>query len=180
MKAIIIFFLMLSAGSFSYAAQINSGRFNAKTQKVELNVSYGGGCAQHSFELQLVGGCAESMPVKCYLNLVHSTDQQDLCRKIIVQNLELNLPEGMLTENYYRRALLNIRGDGNSFLSIDSNRAFVTVFGGDTISFRLSRPCPPPDLPAGKPWIVPAPGESCPRIPICEGLEGPPPCYFGP
>ena len=36
MKRIIIFFLMLGASSFSYAAEINSGQFNVKTHKVEL------------------------------------------------------------------------------------------------------------------------------------------------
>ena len=117
MKRIIIFFLMLGASSFSYAAEINSGQFNVETHKVELNVTYGGGCFQHSFELKLSDdGCRESFPVDCDLNLVHSTTKSDSCKALITQDLELDLPDEVLTENYYERAFLTVLGDLDTFV----------------------------------------------------------------
>ena len=171
MKTAIVFFLILGANSFSYAATIYDGQFNFETQKVELDVSYNGGCSAHSFKLDLLKECTTSSGVRCDLILVHSADQPDRCQEHINirQDLELDLPKGMFIKMY-----LAFYKD-----NVDSNRALVTVFGGGTISFQLSKPCSPPDMPAGEPWVVPALGESCPRIPIC-GLETPPPCNFGP
>lgn len=119
MKKIILSFLTLGVGSFSYALGINSGQFNTETQKVELNVSYGGGCSQHSFEFGPFGGCLESYPVQCDLNLVHSTDKPDFCKAIITQDLELDLPDGMLTKDYYKGAFLTVFGDGDTSVSFE-------------------------------------------------------------
>ena len=109
---------MLGAGSFSYAAQIISGQFNVKTQKVELNVSYSGGGSQHSFKLELADyGCRESTPVQCDLNLVHFTsqDRPDTDLGFITQDLELDLPDEVL-EGYFR-AFLTILGDDDTSVS---------------------------------------------------------------
>ena len=107
---VFVFFFCLQ----SYAAVINEGSFNSETQKVELSVSYGGGCSTHSFELELASGCAESFPVQCYLDLVHTTDKPDICEAYITQNIELSLPSEMLTDSYFQRAFITIIGAGES------------------------------------------------------------------
>jgi len=104
----LVLITLLFAGSVSFAAQINSGSFNARTQKVELNVTYGGGCSEHSFKLELINGCRESFPVQCDLNLVHTADKPDFCEALISKNLELDLPNGMLNDSYFERAFLSI------------------------------------------------------------------------
>lgn len=101
-------------GSKSFAAQINSGLFNTETQKVELNVSYGGGCAEHFFKLKFTRGCKESFPVQCDLDLEHTTDKVDTCEAFITKNLVLDLPQGMLTDDYFERALITIFGHGDT------------------------------------------------------------------
>ena len=71
---------------------------------------HGGGCFQHSFELKLSDdGCRESSDLWiCDLNLVHSTTKSDSCKALITQDLELDLPDEVLTENYYERAFLTV------------------------------------------------------------------------
>jgi hypothetical protein len=107
MKTVFIFCLGLMA-SISQAAEIQSGRFNSVTNKVELTVSYGGGCSEHTFKLQLSGGCAESYPVQCSLNLVHTTDKPDFCEALITEDLKLDLPAYMLTDEYFEGAYIRI------------------------------------------------------------------------
>ena len=108
---------MLGAGSFSYAAQINSGQFNVKTQKVELNVSYSGGGSQHSFKLELADyECRESTPLQCDLNLVHSTDRPDTDLEFITKDLELDLPNKILAKVGYR-AFLTVLGEDDTSVS---------------------------------------------------------------
>lgn len=113
----VLIILSLLVGSTSFAAQINSGTFNAETQKVELNVSYGGGCFDHTFELELAGGCRESFPVQCDLNLVDTTGKVDMCEAFITENLVLDLPLGMLSDSYFQNAFLTILGSGNTAAS---------------------------------------------------------------
>ncbi len=116
MKTIILLASLLF-GSTTFAAQINSGSFNSETKKVELSVSYGGGCSTHSFELKLASGCMESYPVQCSLLLVHTTDKPDMCEAYITKNLELDLPANMLNDNYFERAFLTITGAGQTRVS---------------------------------------------------------------
>ncbi len=114
MKTVFIFCLSLIA-SISQAAEIQSGRFNSVTNKVELTVNYGGGCSEHTFELQLAGGCAESYPVQCSLNLVHTTDKPDFCEAMIIKDLQLDLPGSMLTDKYFEGAYIRILNSNVTF-----------------------------------------------------------------
>lgn len=104
----------LFVSAYTHAAVINSGSFNAVTGKVELSVSYGGGCSKHFFELELASGCRESFPVQCDLNLVHTTDKPDFCEAYLHQDLELDLPAGMLSDSYFERAFIKVKGAGGS------------------------------------------------------------------
>ena len=113
----LIFLSLFFFGMQSYAGVINSGSYNAETQKVELSVSYGGGCSKHSFALELASGCLESFPVQCSLNLIHTTDKPDMCEAIITQKVELSLPSFMLTDSYFERAFVTIIGAGESRFS---------------------------------------------------------------
>jgi hypothetical protein len=116
MKSFVTLFVLFVFGSFANAAQINSGKYNSATQKVELNVSYGGGCSEHFFKLELVGGCRESYPVQCDLQLDHTTDEPDLCEAYITEDIQLDIPEEMLNDQYYQNAIITIRGGGDTVL----------------------------------------------------------------
>ncbi len=99
------------------AAEINGGVFNPVTKKVELNVSYGGGCSEHSFELEPINGCLESFPVQCTLSLLHTTDKPDFCEAFITRDLELDLPAEFFSDAYYTGAYLTIMGAGQTSFS---------------------------------------------------------------
>ena len=111
-------FLMSLLSLFATAASattINSGSFNSVTNKVELNVSYGGGCSEHYFELKLNSACKETDPVQCELRLSHTVDEPDYCEGYITEELVLELPEPMLTDSYFERAFVRILNSDVSF-----------------------------------------------------------------
>ncbi|MCX6118620.1 MAG: hypothetical protein NT027_13850 [Proteobacteria bacterium] len=108
-----VFALAVSANAF--AAKIESGRYNAATKAIELDVAYGGGCGEHQFTLD-VGACAESMPVQCRAKLIHKTD--DTCEAYIMKTISISLKSAKLDSEYYADAFLTITGDQNSSVSL--------------------------------------------------------------
>ncbi len=117
MKSLFTFFTVVILSTFANAAEINSGKYNSTTKKVELNVSYGGGCSKHFFALELNGGCAESYPVQCYVNLVHTTDTPDICEAYITEDLQLDLPAEMLSDSYFTNAFITVTGAGQTYIN---------------------------------------------------------------
>ena len=113
-KISVVFILMLFAFNAN-SASINSGGFNAETNKVELNVSYTGGCSQHTFKLELVKACKQTHPVQCKLNLNHSTDKPETCKANLNDDLELDLPNDMAGDDYYKGAIIRILDSKVSF-----------------------------------------------------------------
>ena len=65
----------------------------------------------------LLTGVVNHILCNVILNLVHSTDKPDLCEAWLTQDLELDLPDGMLTKDYYERAFLAVFGDGDTSVS---------------------------------------------------------------
>ncbi len=117
MKIGMIFLMTMVASFLASAATIEKGYFNSVTSKVELTVSYVGGCSEHSFALESGLACAESFPVQCGLKLIHTTNTPDYCEAYITEEIVLDLPGEMLTDSYYERAYITIFGDGNSTFS---------------------------------------------------------------
>jgi hypothetical protein len=57
---------------------------------LRLEVQYGGGCAQHHFQLHMKGGFLESEPVQARLQLAHDAGG-DVCRALLGETLEFDL-----------------------------------------------------------------------------------------
>jgi len=92
---------------------VESAKLNAKEGVLEVDVSFGGGCLEHTFELQ-VGGCLESFPVQCTLKVVDTTEGFDACEAFLFKTLKFSLKEYGLTDSYYSGASLTIKGAGKT------------------------------------------------------------------
>jgi hypothetical protein len=57
---------------------------------LEIEVSYGGGCREHDFDLQFNGLYKKSMPAQAAIWLVHE-NQGDACRAMIQKKLYYNI-----------------------------------------------------------------------------------------
>lgn len=79
--------LMLVAG-ISQAAFIHSARYDAKTDEVVLDITYGG-CGAETFKLEF-GACLETYPSQIHATL---DDSQDVCRGIIREEMSFGLTE---------------------------------------------------------------------------------------
>jgi hypothetical protein len=114
MKALVIMSLLVSSG-LAHAAEIKGGRYNPSTKSIELDVGYGGGCGEHNFSLE-VGGCLESFPVSCTVELVHSSD--DPCEAYLMETVSISLASAGLDDSYYSGASLEIKGGNDSKVDI--------------------------------------------------------------
>ncbi len=88
------------------AGSVKGVRFNERSSQIEVDVQYGGGCGDHLWDLELVGGCLESLPVQCSALLTHVTD--DTCEGLRFETLKFDLDEVGLDDNYYVGARISI------------------------------------------------------------------------
>lgn len=61
-----------------------------KGNKLILNISYSGGCKEHSFSLVGSESIAKSMPPIRSVQLVH-TGEEDLCKAMLMKTLEFDI-----------------------------------------------------------------------------------------
>jgi len=61
-----------------------------KDSILTINISYSGGCKDHSFELMFNGMYMKSLPRKASLYLKHESND-DICKKLIMLELKYNL-----------------------------------------------------------------------------------------
>lgn len=108
MQSFFLSLFLTVAVSQSYAATIRSARLDESQKNILIKVTYGGGCGKHSFSLDLKG-CAESFPVQCQAELVHTSD--DMCESNLSQVVVINLAKYKLNTSYYRGGSLTITGD---------------------------------------------------------------------
>lgn len=94
------------------AAEVRDARINTEKGTVDIDVSYGGGCREHKFELKLET-CMESYPVQCTAKLIDLTTD-DYCEAYISQTVSISLKESGLTDSYFSKGSLTITGSGNS------------------------------------------------------------------
>jgi hypothetical protein len=104
--------LVLAFTSFSaFSATVNSAKLDANKENIVVNVTYGGGCKNHTFTLK-VGGCMETYPVRCSAELVEKIEGGfDMCEALINKDVVINLAKYRLDESYYARGSLTITGD---------------------------------------------------------------------
>ncbi len=101
------------------ATEIRDARVNLENMTLEVDLSFGGGCEEHVFDLQM-GMCLESFPVQCEATLLHSTKSgnPDFCEAYLHQTAVFSLEEKGLLDSYYSRASLTILGSGDSKASV--------------------------------------------------------------
>lgn len=112
MKHLILATLLLF-GLTTQAAQIQDARVNLDNMTIEIDVAYGGGCADHFFDIQ-VGACLESFPVQCTATLLHTSSKPDFCEAYLSQTVIIPMEEKGLLDSYYERARLTIIGAGDT------------------------------------------------------------------
>ncbi len=114
------FVVVIMMSCFAIAAQaavINSAE--VKNGNLEISVSYGGGCEEHAFKLE-VGSCLESYPVQCReAKLIHTMPNGfDACEAYITETVIISLEEAGLSDSYYTRASLIINGSNDSKVAV--------------------------------------------------------------
>jgi len=109
-KFIIIATALLMSFQTLQAAEVKSAQVNGDI--LTLEVAYGGGCKEHKFGLELVGGCMESYPVQCTAKLVDSA--LDFCEAYIQETVEISLSEQGISGEYFEGAFLTILGTHQS------------------------------------------------------------------
>lgn len=114
--------LVLSSGT--HAAEVLSANLDAAKKNILVDVSYGGGCKEHTFKLKL-GGCLESLPVQCSAQLVETVvGGPDFCEAIVGKTVKFSLKKYGLTDAYFKGGSLTILGDKN-FRGEDSSATVV-------------------------------------------------------
>ena len=98
MKSLVLAFVFIT--NISQAAFIHSATYNSTTDKVDLDLTYGG-CRLDTFEVKFSDLCLESHPMQ--MNAVVD-DSQDVCRGLIREKLSVDLT-GMAS---CRPGILNI------------------------------------------------------------------------
>jgi hypothetical protein len=114
------------APAAAQAATINSASYDASTQLISVDVTYGGGCKKHTFKLKM-NACAESFPVQCTADLIDLT-KGDFCEALVSQTVTFKAADYGLMDSYYDNASLVIKGS-------DDSEAFIqlTRLGGGNV-----------------------------------------------
>lgn len=117
MKNIIYMAVAFLAATQVSAAEVLDAKIDAAGENIEVTVSYGGGCFEHQFKLQM-GGCLESYPVQCAAKVVDVTKEVDICEAIIMKKVTFNLKAHGLDKSYYANGSLTLSGDGGTSASV--------------------------------------------------------------
>lgn len=109
-------FAFLAMANVASAVSINGAAVDAKAGLLLVDVTYGGGCKEHSFKLD-VGPCAESFPVQCTARVIDLT-QGDFCEALISETVQFSLKDYGLTDSYYSGASLTLVGSDKKSVSV--------------------------------------------------------------
>lgn len=81
-----IFCALFSLSSLA-SVDILSASFDGTSNNITMEVVYGGGCMEHSFELEFSPICLQSMPLQCSAQLKHTQGEKDPCKARIFKSL---------------------------------------------------------------------------------------------
>ena len=98
----------------SNSLMIRGASYDARTHQLVVDVTYGGGCLEHSFALEWDGTVLKSDPPQFPVNIVDRTPP-DSCRAMIDQQLRFDL------------SLSDIRGNGTLLLSTPGSPRAIWV-----------------------------------------------------
>lgn len=116
MKSLFALSFALLLPSLSEAATLRSAHYSAATRSVVVDLRYGGGCREHRFVLR--GGlCQQSFPLRCLYAVVDQT-HDDFCRALVFKRVSFRLRDYGLDKPAFRGAVLVLRGDGRSTVSV--------------------------------------------------------------
>lgn len=107
-KSVILTVILTLVSAQTFGATIREARLDSSKQNILLTVTYGGGCGQHDFTLDLQG-CQGNGPLHCKAELVHRS--HDVCEALIQRRLVINLAEYGLNSRIYKKSTLTITGD---------------------------------------------------------------------
>ncbi len=77
---------------------------------LEIEFSYRGGCELHSFDFIGSSKIAKSMPPIRTVQLVHSVDKPDLCKKMVIQKMKIDISELAYKKENGSEIFLSIQG----------------------------------------------------------------------
>ncbi|MDG1146684.1 MAG: hypothetical protein P8N52_00130 [Crocinitomicaceae bacterium] len=89
--------------------QINNAYCEGNT--LFLDVSYGGGCGDHSFQLKGSAITKASLPPQRMIQLIHK-NHEDYCKAIVTNTIEVNLTELSDSKNKGDKTILLLDGWG--------------------------------------------------------------------
>lgn len=119
MKTFLVLALsLISSSAFAVGKpNVNGARYNAAKQSIDVDVSYGGGCEEHAFKLE-IGMCLESFPVQCSAEVLDVSAKPDFCEAFLHQTVSFKLADYGLNDNYFSGALITIGGEGKEGASV--------------------------------------------------------------
>ncbi len=83
---------------------------SVKGNYLEIEFSYRGGCEEHNFEFVGSTKIAKSMPPIRSVQLVDNSKKPDLCKKMIIQKLKIDLSELAYKKENGSEIFLSIQG----------------------------------------------------------------------
>jgi len=95
--------------SAANAVEVISARHDVDTNSIVAELRFGGGLSDdHKFRLKLDGACAESFPVQCSAEIIHSTtDRGEALRR---RTVSLSLADAKIQGDYFQDAKITVRG----------------------------------------------------------------------
>jgi len=112
-------FLALAISFFAaqtFAAEVLKVKVDETGKNLLIDVMYGGGCLEHTFEVQMRQGCARSMPAQCHGTLVDTTNGFDACEALVGKTVTVSIES--LGVSMYNRPLVTIMGDRDSAVTV--------------------------------------------------------------
>lgn len=98
---------LLLVGLQSQAARVLEAKLDSTKENLVIDVQYGGGCKEHTFELKMLG-CAESYPVQCQAEVV-DLQKADFCEALGYETVVVNLAQAGLKDKYYSGASITFK-----------------------------------------------------------------------
>ncbi|RZA05697.1 MAG: hypothetical protein EOP11_12250 [Proteobacteria bacterium] len=113
MKLPVIFSVLAAFASLSAnAAEVRGARVNANDATLQVDISYGGGCGNKSFKLEVSPEWAYTSPTQGTARIIESGF--DACEAIVSKTLSFSLKAEGLARPSLRAATLTIYGEDDS------------------------------------------------------------------